>query len=149
MTRIQIVSDLHIDHTNTMESPFESITPSAEILLIAGDTCSLYNFDYLFNYLSTIAPLYKKILFIPGNHEYYTVRGKEKMRIRDLKKCLYFLQERIKNLTIFDRQYIEFGDYILAGCTLWSEFQKEELPKYFRIHSVTAQAYNKFHKHRK
>jgi predicted phosphohydrolase len=144
--KIQIVSDLHIDHDSVIESPFESITPSAEILLIVGDTCSIYNYELLSNYLKIISPFYKKILFIPGNHEYYTVRNKVKFTWKCLRKCLYFLQTEIKNLVIFDKEYIEIDNYIVAGCTLWSEYDRETLPKYFRIHKLTSETYIKFHR---
>ena len=147
MVNIQIVSDLHIDHHGKFEHPLKSIKPCAEYLLIVGDTCSLYNAEIFLNYMLTLSPLFKKIFIVPGNHEYYTVNGKEKHRISVLKKCLYFIAEKINNLVILDKSVTVIGDYILAGCTLWSNYDdQEELPRHFRIHKLTAEVYNKFHK---
>ena len=142
---VQILSDLHIDHKNMFESPFENIEPSADILLIVGDTCSIYNFDCLFNYVSTISPFFREVLFISGNHEYYTVRGIEGVDIEYLKDKLYFMEEKINNLTILDKKYIEIGDYVIAGCTLWSYFSDGEFPKYMRVHGFNKQVYNNLH----
>ena len=144
--KIQIVSDLHIDYDYKFENPFESITPSAEILLIVGDTCSVYNYELLTKYLKTISPFFKKILFVPGNHEYYTVRNKTKLTWKALRKCLYHLTVEIKNLVIFDKEYIEIDNYIIAGCTLWSEYDMDKFPRYFRIHKLTPETYIKFHR---
>ena len=39
MTNFQIVSDLHIEYnTNEVPDPLTLITPSADILILAGDT---------------------------------------------------------------------------------------------------------------
>ena len=142
---VQIVSDLHIDYKNMFESPFENIEPSADILIIVGDTCSIYNFDCLFNYISAISPFFKKVLFISGNHEYYMIREKNGSNIEYLKQCLYFMEEKINNLTILDKKYIEIDDYVIAGCTLWSHFSDEIFPKYVRIYGFNRKIYNNFH----
>ena len=53
--KIQIASDLHIEYrSNIIPNPLDLITPSAEILILAGDIGSSYKYNQL-NFLIDIS----------------------------------------------------------------------------------------------
>lgn len=63
MTKFQIVSDLHIEYKNTdVPDPLSLITPSAEILILAGDIGSFYQYDQLKKFLSKLCPHFKIVI---------------------------------------------------------------------------------------
>ena len=45
MTSFQLASDLHIEYQNNRVNAFDFITPTADILILAGDIGSLYKID--------------------------------------------------------------------------------------------------------
>ena len=72
MTNFQIVSDLHIEYkSNDVPDPLTLITPSADILILAGDIGSFYQYDQLKTFLINLCPYFKVVVYVPGNHEYY------------------------------------------------------------------------------
>jgi predicted phosphodiesterase len=71
MLRLQLVSDLHIEYNNDSVDvdPVEYITPSADVLVLAGDIGSLYKIEQLSNFVSRAAALFKHTIYVFGNHE--------------------------------------------------------------------------------
>ena len=56
MTSIQISSDLHIECVNDDNiDPLQYITPSADILILAGDIGSLYKIKQLKNFIKQLS----------------------------------------------------------------------------------------------
>ena len=68
----QISSDLHIENFEDDVDPLKLITPKADVLILAGDIGSLYKYEQLFRFINNLVNHFKFILYIPGNHEYYT-----------------------------------------------------------------------------
>src|SRR5581483_308437 len=66
---IQYCSDLHLE----LRDPFPSIVPSAPILFLAGDICSLYGKHILkyYIFLRWISKKFERVFIVLGNHEYY------------------------------------------------------------------------------
>ena len=62
MTTIQIVSDLHIEQYEDVPNPLDFITPSADILILAGDIGSFYRIQQLIDFLKALCS-YFKIVF--------------------------------------------------------------------------------------
>lgn len=64
---IHLLSDLHLE----MEG-YENfrITPKADILALLGDIGTL-NDDRLFRFLRQQTTQFSKVLYLPGNHEFY------------------------------------------------------------------------------
>ena len=91
MVAIQLVSDLHIEAESTTIDPLSVVTPSAPILVLAGDIGSLYKLKNLENFLSALSKHYIAVFYIPGNHEYYTIPGIPPCTFDDLTKRLYSL----------------------------------------------------------
>ena len=72
--KIQYFSDLHLefqDNLNWIDN--NAIERVCDVLIIAGDLCPFVKLSNIM-YKSEIADLckgYKKVFWIPGNHEYY------------------------------------------------------------------------------
>ena len=74
--KLRIASDLHLEGFMFMAIPLlaEKFLPLEEadrdsVLILAGDICS--NPDVLQDFLEYVERRFKKVLFVPGNHEYY------------------------------------------------------------------------------
>ena len=63
---IQIYSDLHIE----LMKNFPKIEPKAKYLFLVGDICQL-NHHLFFKFFDYCSPLWEKIFYTPGNHEFY------------------------------------------------------------------------------
>jgi predicted phosphohydrolase len=122
MTSVQIVSDLHIEciDDNNIDA-LDYITPTANILILAGDIGSLYKPIQLQNFIKSLSPHFKIILYIPGNHEYYMINNYDRLTFEYLEKRLEKLGDFIQNLHILNRDSVRIGNLCIAGCTLWTK----------------------------
>lgn len=142
MTNFQIVSDLHIEYKSTnVPDPLRLITPSADILILAGDIGSFYQYDQLKTFLSILCPHFKIVIYVPGNHEYYMMQGYEPQKMNILLQNFFRIEQSIDNLYILNRSSVQIGDVCIVGCTLWSE-PKTSVPKFMvRIHEMNTRLY--------
>lgn len=71
---MQVASDLHLKPAD-LKAGFEGILdPSAAVLILAGDICELSE-DYLWKpFLTKVAPSYKTVLWLCGNHEHHYMK---------------------------------------------------------------------------
>ena len=141
--KIQIASDLHIEYKNDKDvDPFDYITPSAEILILAGDIGSCYRYNQLRNFLKKLCPEFKIVLYVPGNHEYYYIPNTTKrMPMEFMTHMIYSLSILIPNLIILDRGSVLIGNVCISGCTLWSD-PKVDMPSFYtRLHGMDLEKY--------
>lgn len=106
MTKLHILSDLHLEF-----STFEPPATDADIIILAGDI-SKAGLGILW---ARSAFPDKKIVYVPGNHEFYNherVDTLARMRSTALKEDVYLLDE--------DEMVI--GGVRFLGCTLWTDF---------------------------
>ena len=149
--RFQIASDLHLEYLPEDNiNILDYITPSCEILILAGDISSIYRYKQLYNFLKSATEVFQHVIFVPGNHEYYTQPGIYAVKIHELRKKLYSI--RFENLYILDRNSIIIEDILVAGCTFWSSLKKEDsdelnfFPKFrVKIHNLSPKTYNFYH----
>lgn len=124
---IQVVSDLHLDF---VKSPIKNwrkiVEPVAPYLCILGDTIELSNITVFKHFLEKLAPHWKHIILINGNHEFYGYKSrhnKEKL----LKKQARVLKE-FDNITLLENSYIDLTEeektVRVAGSVLWSYVPK-------------------------
>jgi predicted phosphohydrolase len=146
MTKFQIVSDLHIEYkTNEVPDPLTLITPSADILILAGDIGSFYKYDQLKIFLVKLCSYFKVVIYVPGNHEYYSVYGYKPQKMDELFNNFIKIEETIHNLYILNRSSVYIGDVCIVGCTLWSD-PKVHVPNFIvRIPEMNTKEYNKKH----
>ena len=145
MTKFQIVSDLHIEYRNNeIPDPLSLITPTSEILILAGDIGSLYKIKQLQGFLEQLCVHFKTVLYVPGNHEYYMVpndNSYEPLSMQSLTNRLYYLEKNIPNLYILNQSSVIINNICITGCTLWSKAEVC-IPKFIvRIHGMTNYIY--------
>lgn len=141
--KLQIASDLHIEYKNEKDvDPFDYITPSAEILILAGDIGSCYRYSQLRNFLKKLCPEFKIVLYVVGNHEYYYIPNTtRRMPMEFMKNMLNNLSVLIPNLIILDRSSVLIGNICISGCTLWSNPQVPMPNFYTRLHGMDLETY--------
>ena len=140
--RIQYASDLHIDYIENQKDIDNLIEPNnSDILILAGDIGSLYKFDQLKTFLMRLNDMYKIIIYVPGNHEFYKIKSHDPLPLKVLFGRLYKLEKDISNLYILNRTSIKIKNFCFIGCILWSYIPEDKIFPYFR---VRIKDYNKF-----
>jgi len=142
MVEIQIASDLHIEYKNDhIPNPLDYITPTADILILAGDIGSLYKIEQLEGFLLKLSPHFKYIIYVPGNQEYYMFQEYKPLEMHFLLDRLYKIEQDITNLYILNKSSIMIEDVCITGCTLWSDL-KINIPKFIvRINGISNEIY--------
>lgn len=115
--KIQIVSDLHLDHYSNYRPVLKDIhCPTSDILVIAGDLTSggfsggsKSPADYL-KEISDIFPLHD-IIYVPGNHDFWGTSITE--GVNQLKQPI------ARNVHVLYNESIQYGKYTFVGTTLW------------------------------
>ena len=111
---IQVYSDIHIE----LMKQFPQIQPTAKYLFLVGDICQLNN-PLFFKFFDYCSPLWKKIFYTPGNHEFYS--GKKNYNELDFEYNLKF-KERYKNIFYLNRNSVPLNDEIdVYGCVFWTD----------------------------
>lgn len=128
MVKIQIVSDIHLEFRG--ENFNKIIKPSAPILCLLGDVCACGNDgDFLVykKFISFLAPKFKYILHIPGNHEYYTAGNKnitQSDTISGINNKIHEFLKEFKNVFFLNNKTMRFKigrkKYVFVGSTLWT-----------------------------
>ena len=141
---LQIVSDLHIEYKNDeIPNPLDYITPTAEILILAGDIGSLYKIKQLKGFLDILCKHFKIVIYVPGNHEYYLMTDYNHLSMEELTNRLLNLEKDIDNLYILNRTSIIIGDICITGCTLWSKVNVK-IPRFIvKINDMNNDIYDK------
>lgn len=125
---IKIVSDLHYDYNSyvfdtSVHYGFEDDLQDTDLLLICGDTGS--NHEIETNYLNRLKKKLSNTIVacVAGNHlgyekplNYIGATPVETMRL-ELRK-----QFCDKPIYYLENEYFSLGDYIVAGCTLYTDF---------------------------
>lgn len=122
--KIRIVSDLHIDINETQEFGFLDKPFMSELLLIAGDTAGSWHKEYEF--LSKL----NNAIAVGGNHLGYDYLSQQQLnnvlmynnpKDETKEDCIKNLQT-LENITYLENQYVDIGDYIVYGGTMYTDF---------------------------
>ena len=146
MVKFQIASDLHIEYkNNSVPDPLDFITPTSEILILAGDIGSFYKINQLKEFLIKLCEIFKIVIYVPGNQEYYTFNEYKPLSMNDLIKRLYEIEYSIPNLYVLNQSSIIINDICVVGCTLWSK-PEIKIPKFIvRIHGINNELFEQKH----
>jgi len=69
---MDLISDIHLEFDSKWKLPKPIETD--RILIIAGDLCPIATFSKHFSdFIATASTFYRNVIFIAGNHEYYSV----------------------------------------------------------------------------
>ncbi len=146
MITIQIVSDLHIEYKNDIvPNSLDFITPSADILVLAGDIGSFYKLEQLTQFLESVCFHFQVVLYVPGNHEWYVTPGYDPLSWNTLEQRMRKIENKIENLYILNRTSVCIGDVCIAGATLWSEPKCQVPPFIVRVHGMRTKEYRQRH----
>lgn len=144
MTKFQIASDLHIEYLERVSAK-DLIKKVADILVLGGDIGSIYKMEQLETFLNELSE-FKKIIYIPGNHEFYMVKGIKAKPFNQLLRDLYELETRIPNLVVLNCNTYVVDDLRFIGCTLWSDIGTEFFPRFrVRIYGFNNIVYQQQH----
>ena len=116
--KVQFCSDLHLEfHKNREWLKNHPLIPSAEILIIAGDT---YHLDKNYNnldFIKKVSDEFQSVYIIPGNHEYYGGF--------DISTALESTNEKInENVFLLNNESIQIGEFNFIFSTMWSKIQR-------------------------
>lgn len=90
--RIQLMSDIHFEHhADAGDSFIGSIHPNnVDVLVLAGDVCEMLREDLARATMTALCRKFEHVLWVPGNHEYYSDRSvaTTEQRMRDLESTV-------------------------------------------------------------
>lgn len=111
---IQYASDLHIEFpANKKFLKQNPITPTAAILVLAGDIMPFAVMDQHQDFLNYLADHFETTYWLPGNHEYYKF---------DISEKCGQLHERIRsNVFLVNNVALQYGATKLLFTSLWSK----------------------------
>jgi Icc-related predicted phosphoesterase len=114
--KLQILSDLHLEHHRDRGVQFVSQLPVvAEILIVAGDLC---NGDELLPTLDMLAAKWKDVVYVFGNHELY---GHSFASVRE---NLVYINETRDNVHVLDNSLVSLRGQRFVGTPLWFHWHK-------------------------
>lgn len=109
--RIQIASDLHLEHLEWRFPSFRGVEPTdADILVLAGDIANGIRALQLFG--NWPCP----VIYVPGNHEYYG-SSLAKVQAEFAEMAEYF-----PGISVLAPGVTHVGNVRFIGCTLWTDY---------------------------
>lgn len=109
MFRLQVLSDLHLEHCRRLPQ----IPTVAKNLALLGDIGYPRSQIYQ-DFLAQCSDRYQRVFLIAGNHEY------DHARIRDTDRFLTALAREYGNVHFLQRSSMFVDGYKIAGTTLWT-----------------------------
>ena len=110
---IQVFSDIHIELWNK----FPQLPVKSKYLILAGDISQLDHSSF-YKFLDYCSSNWEKIFYIPGNHEYYSL--KKNMNELEL-KYKYHIRVRYNNIFYLNNSVAELEhDINIYGTTFWT-----------------------------
>jgi Icc-related predicted phosphoesterase len=111
--KIQIASDLHLEHLARMFPGETLIRPAheADVLVLAGDVAQASNAVALFGDWPV------PVLYVLGNHEAYGAASIESA-IEELRTA-----SKGTSVRFLERDVVDFGGVRFLGCTLWTDYR--------------------------
>lgn len=136
--KISLVSDLHLDVSGFLD------LPGGEVLILAGDLFEARELSKEFHqtklidrkpgafpchdFINAVVPKYEKVFYVMGNHEHYGGR---------FDRTLGVLRSLMpKNVTILEKESVEYDGVIFMGSTLWTDCNKNDPTTRWHIKSM-------------
>lgn len=123
--RLHVVSDLHLDHQHDdgrafLDELFPADRLMEDVLVVAGDWASSHNPDITRDLFDHVSGLYKHVLVVPGNHEYWRTFEKPDPTPESINDDLLELAKPYGNIHLYLEPEVEVieGVCFLAG-TMW------------------------------
>lgn len=119
---VQIASDIHIEKlypNKAVITDFIIPNENAEMLILAGDIGSIYQYDEFRHFFLSCKQHFKFVLYVTGNNEYYLREGFEPKSMSQLDNDIIRLCQET-NVILLNNAYIETETHIIFGSTWWS-----------------------------
>ena len=116
--KVQILSDIHLEFSRKNINFPDIIEPmeGCNILILAGDIGYITNKNWR-NFMYYISDRWEYIVYVLGNHEYYSPTH-DFYALQNMYKN--YLSSFFDNIYLLEHESIKINDYVIAGCTLWS-----------------------------
>ncbi len=126
--KLQIISDIHIEHLTGTNYELPEIEPKAPILCLLGDIGNPHHENY-WEFLTIQNKNFSTVFLITGNHEYYasTIEKTDTKIIEGIKEF------KLENIIFLNNGISFWENTIILGTTLWSHIpneNKEVITKY-------------------
>ncbi|KAG5183914.1 Metallo-dependent phosphatase-like protein [Tribonema minus] len=110
---IQFLSDVHLEQGAV---PFSDVvTPAADLLIVAGDVAPARHFSLPY-FVRHCSEAFEKVLWVYGNHEWYS----QCESMDEIESHMADLISEYSNVSIMNRDVIEWRGVNFVGCTMWS-----------------------------
>lgn len=127
MLTLQEMSDLHFElYPDNGKLFVDSLDPSGvDVLALVGDILSTRFYTQTRDRLKQLADKYKRILLVPGNHEYWGMSREETLNV------LSNAVAGLHNVTLLNNQVVTIEGRRFLGGTMW-------FPKWSPLHDFAA-----------
>jgi len=115
--KIITYSDLHLEFGTDIKPPANS---DADLMILAGDIITFKDYSPLSRFLKEWG---KPVLYIAGNHEYYTQRP----IAEENKNFKLWLADNHKNVTFLQDEEISIDGVHFFGGTMWTNFNNSDI----------------------
>ena len=125
--KVAFCSDLHLEFGDV-----KFTFPEADVLLLAGDICVIYDLRESFQgtligarcreFFKTVSAKYKTVIYVPGNHDHWSTA------FFDLDKIFnqFCLEEGLNNITFNYKGVLDIEDVRFVYASLWTDFKKND-----------------------
>lgn len=113
--KLLIYSDLHLEFGTDFMPPADI---DADIMILAGDI-TIFNAKGLEKLTKFLVNWEKPVLYVAGNHEYYTKQAMQNGNIR----CLNYLAARHPNVTFLQDEEITIDGVNFFAGTMWTNYR--------------------------
>lgn len=125
---IQVLSDLHLELCRQYAT-FEVPKTGAYYLILAGDIGRLVDYEPLLGFLEGLVSSYRRIFYVLGNHEFYTMTYEDGIREAERLEKEPRLSGKVTILhrTRWDEDALDspVPGLTILGCTLWTQVTPE------------------------
>lgn len=123
VVRIQVASDLHIEFKSADVETV--IIPQAPTLALLGDIGNACTKD-LRDFLLLQSDRFERVIFVPGNHEYYNV-GRAQILVDEQRRWMQSVCSERDNLYFMEKDFMVIDDdVVILATTLWSEIPDDK-----------------------
>ena len=128
--RLQIISDIHLEFYQLGISFEKFIKPSAPILVLCGDISpvgTLALVEHLKRFLEWCSARFETVLYVPGNHEFYSSNGKKENNTMD--QVILKIQtiiKPLKNVHLLYNKMICQAGMCFCGTTMWTKIDPQQ-----------------------
>lgn len=117
------MSDLHLEmHRDGGREFLQHLVPNADTLVLAGDVTMAKRPEDLHDIFGSLAPRWKNVLYVLGNHEYY------KSSPSEVARNVNAVKKEFPNLSVLTNRIVTIDGQRFIGGTMWFERDVRAIP---------------------